>query len=100
MFLEDRIFMDFRDAVETFLRMGFERTSTKQLVRNDLEVVIRSIGSNIWRSSVERLECRPVQNKVQNLAHVDNVNEESIQKAVVLCEDMMSGRIDTQQNKP
>lgn len=84
MSLQDRIFLDFRDAVETFLRMGFEFTSNKELVRNDLQVIIKPIGINIWRSSVERLECRPVQNKPQNLVHADSADEESIQKADLL----------------
>jgi hypothetical protein len=81
MSLQDRIFLDFREAVETFLRMGFEFTSNKELVRNDLQVVVRPIGNNIWRSSVERLECRPVQNRHLSPAPVDNAVEVSTQKA-------------------
>ena len=79
MSLEDRIFMDYSEAAETFLRMDFEFITTTNLVRNDLQVILNPVG-NVWFSSVERLECKQVQNKPQNHVHVDNVDEESIQK--------------------
>ena len=99
MSLEDRIFLNFKDAVETFLRMGFRFTDSKRLVRNDLEVVIRSTGTDIWRSSVERLECKQVQNKPLNLVPADNVKEESIRKAESSCEKQMNAHTDTKQNE-
>ena len=79
--------------------MGFEFTSNKELVRNDLQAIIKPIGHNIWRSSVERLECRPVQNRPLNPVRVDSVKEESIQKVVVSCVSMMNEPTDTQVNK-
>lgn len=80
MSLQDRIFLDFKEAIETFLRMGFEFTENKRLVSNDLEVVIRSVGTNIWRTSVERIECKQIQNKPQSRAVADNAAEASIQR--------------------
>ena len=77
MSLEDRIFMDYSEAVEAFLRMDFEFITTTNLVRNDLQVILNPVG-NIWRSSVERLECKQIQNKPQNHVHADNVDEESM----------------------
>jgi hypothetical protein len=52
MLLDDRIFQDYKEAVDTYLELGFKYTDTKQLVKNELEVSIRRIGSNIWRTSV------------------------------------------------
>ena len=80
MFLEERIFLNFRDATETFLRMGFDRVFDNRLRCNDLEVVITSTDTGRVRSSVEHIECKQVQNKLQNHVHVDNADEESIQK--------------------
>lgn len=50
--IEDSIFFNIKDAIEHFLRMGFELTEDKRLIRNNLEVVIKPIGSEIYRSSV------------------------------------------------
>lgn len=82
MSLQDRIFLDFREAVETFLRMGFEFTSNKKLVRNDLQATITPVG-HVWFSSVEKLECKQIQNKLQNPAPVDSAVEASTQKVEV-----------------
>lgn len=83
MSLEDRIFMDYSEAVEAFLRMDFEFITTTNLVRNDLQVILNPVG-NVWFSSVERLECKQVQNKLLNPALAASAEEEFIQKAVPL----------------
>jgi hypothetical protein len=50
--LEDRIFFNFKEAIDAYLRMEFEFIENKRLIRNDLEVIVRSIGTNIWRCSI------------------------------------------------
>ena len=52
MTLQDRIFFEYKEAVETYLRMGFEFAEGKRLVLNCMEVQIKKIGSNIWRASI------------------------------------------------
>jgi hypothetical protein len=52
MLLEDRIFQDYEEAVNTYLEMGFRYTENKQLVLDKLEVSIRRIGHDIWRASI------------------------------------------------
>jgi hypothetical protein len=75
------IFFDYREAVETFLRMGFEFKDKNSLICNDLLVTIRSsVDTNICVSSVERIECKQVQNKPLNPAPVDNAVEVSTQR--------------------
>lgn len=100
MSLQDRIFLDFKEAIETFLRMGFELTPDKRLVSNDLEVVIRSIGSSIWRTSVERVGCKQVQNKPLNPVVADNAKEEYTQRVDDSCDVRMSVHTVMLQNKP
>ena len=50
--IQDRIFFDYKEAVDSYLRMGFEFAEGKRLVMNCMEVHIKKIGSNIWRASV------------------------------------------------
>lgn len=97
MFLEERIFLNFRDATETFLRMGFERIFDNRLRCNNLEVVITSIESGMCKCCVEHIECKQVQNRPQNHAHVDNASAEYTQKVVDSCERQMSAHTDIQQ---
>lgn len=52
MTLQDRIFFNYQEAVETYLRIGFEFAEGKKLIMNCMEVQIKKIGSNIWRASV------------------------------------------------
>jgi hypothetical protein len=52
MSLQDRIFFDYKEAIETYLRMGFEFAEGKRLVMNCMEVRIKKIGEDIWRASV------------------------------------------------
>jgi hypothetical protein len=52
MTLQDRIFFNYKEAVETYLRMGFEFVEGKRLILNCMEVHIKKIGSDIWRASI------------------------------------------------
>lgn len=84
MSLEDRIFSSFKDAVETFIRMGFEFTDDKRLIRNELEVKIMRLGpGGLYRTSVEKLSCIPIQNNHLNPVVATNANAGFIQKAVL-----------------
>lgn len=97
MFLEERIFLNFKDATETFLRMGFHRVLDNRLRCNDLEVVITSMDTGRVKSSVEHIECKQVQNKLQNHVRADNADVEYTPKVVDSCEKPMSVHTDTQQ---
>lgn len=48
--VESTIFFSVRDAIEHFLRVGFELTEDKRLVKDSVEVVIKPIGSGIYKS--------------------------------------------------
>jgi hypothetical protein len=49
---QDRMFFNYQEAVETYLRMGFEFIEGKRLVLNSMEVEIRKQGADIWRTTV------------------------------------------------
>jgi hypothetical protein len=52
MIIQDRMFFNYQEAVETYLRMGFEFIENKKLVLNGMEVEIRKQGNDIWRTKI------------------------------------------------
>lgn len=50
--LEDKIVFNFKEAVDEFIRQGFSLTEDKRLILNNLEVIFKRIGSEMWRTSV------------------------------------------------
>jgi hypothetical protein len=51
--VQDRMFFNYKEAVETYLRMGFEFAEDKRLVLNNMEVKILKMGSDIWRTTID-----------------------------------------------
>jgi hypothetical protein len=51
--VQDRMFFNYKEAVETYLRMGFEFVEGKRLVLNNMEVKILKTGSDIWRTTID-----------------------------------------------
>lgn len=58
--LEERVFMTFKEAAETYMRIGFEWTPSKELVCNTLRVMLTQQG-NMWKSCVEVLDANKYQ---------------------------------------
>jgi len=50
--IQDQIFTNYKELIESFLRMDFEFTSDKRLILNSMEVKITKLGNSIWRTSV------------------------------------------------
>jgi hypothetical protein len=78
--------------------MGFEFTGEKYLVRNDVSVAFEQIDGK-WRTSIERIECRPIQNIHLSPAPVSSAKEAFIQKVAALCDGTINVPTDMQQNK-
>lgn len=78
--LEERIFSNFKEAVETFIRMGFEFTSSNTLMCNNLKVTVDNFNS-VCRCMVEEIErCKQVQNNHLNHVVAECVRSENTQK--------------------
>lgn len=56
--MPDRIFTNYADAIATYIDMGYIITSNKRLISGNTEVIIRKIGTNLWRAT--EYECSDI----------------------------------------